>query len=276
MLSGVGVLPASVILVTSRKAPFADFNQDGRIDVFVGKESSRPTVLRNITVVPGGDIAFVDWTPANTFPTGTAHRGWQANMADTDGDGDLDIFLGGWTNDHLFENVASTEYAESDIEANGGVVPAVHNKNPAAIVGTSGPATPDVYEHQTFSSNTFLSVVVNGPDDYFVEILDAADNVLATIDRGGLGVEEATQYDPAVMPATVKVRITAQACVQNISADCGYGIDDFVALLVAWGPNPGHAADLDNDNIVGILDFLQLLAEWGTSDYIAEFLARTN
>ena len=61
ILSGVGVLPESFILVTSRKATFADFNQDGRIDIYVGKESSRPTVLRNITVVPGGDIAFVDW-----------------------------------------------------------------------------------------------------------------------------------------------------------------------------------------------------------------------
>ena len=81
--------------------------------------------------------------------------------------------------------------------------------------------------------------------------------------------------DPAVMPATVKVRITAQACAQNVSGDCGYGIDDFLDLLAAWGPNPGHPADLDNDNVVGINDFLELLANWGPSNYIAEFLART-
>ena len=273
ILAGVGILPESVILEISRKATFADFNQDGRIDIFVGKEFVRPTVLRNITVVPGGDIQFIDWTPAPAFPTGTDHRGWQANLFDTDGDGDPDIFLGGWTDDHLFENVASTEFTESELK--GGVVPAVHNKNPAAIVGTSGPDSPDVYEHQTLSPGSFMSIVVNGADDYLVEILDIDDNVLATIDRGGLGVEEAIQYDPAVMPSTIKVRITAQACVQNISGDCGYGIDDFLDLLAAWGPNPGHAADLDGDDFVGINDFLELLANWGPSNYIAEFLART-
>jgi len=273
MLSGVGVLPDSVILSVSRKASFADFNQDGRVDIFVGKENDRPTVLRNVTVVPGGNIQFIDWTPAPAFPTGATHKGWQASLFDTDGDSDPDIFLGGWTDDHLFENVASTEYAEGELK--GGVVPAVHNKNPAAVVGTSGPGNPDVYVHQTLSSGSFMSIVVNGADDYLVEILDIDDNVLATIDRGGLGVEEATQYDPASMPSTIKVRITAQACVQNISGDCGYGIDDFLDLLAAWGPNPGHAADLDGDDEVGINDFLELLANWGTSDYIAEFLART-
>ncbi len=273
ILSGVGFLPASVQLEISRKATFADFNQDGRVDVFVGKEVVRPTVLRNVTVLPGGDIQLIDWTPAPAFPTGATLKGWHANLFDTDGDGDADIFLGGWTDDHLFQNVASTEYAENELK--GGVVPVVHNKNPAAIVGTSGPDNPDVYVHQALESGSFMSIVVNGADDYLVEILDAADVVLATIDRGGLGVEEATQYDPASMPSTIKVRITAQACVQNISGDCGYGIDDFLDLLAAWGPNPGHAADLDLDDVVGINDFLELLANWGTSDYIAEFLART-
>ena len=273
VLGSAPALPVSVILEISRKATFADFNQDGRVDIFVGKESVRPTVLRNITVLPGGDIAFIDWTPAPAFPTGATHKGWHANLFDADGDGDPDIFLGGWTNDHLFENVASMEYVEGELMM--GVVPAVNNKNPAAVVGVSGPDSPDVYVHQTLETDSFMSIVVNGPDDYLVEILDFDDNVLATIDRGGLGVEEAIQYDPAVMPDTIKVRITAQACVQNVSGDCGYGIGDFLDLLAAWGPNPGHAADLDGDDVVGINDFLELLANWGPSNYIAEFLART-
>ncbi len=270
--STVGGLPISVLLEVSRKATFADFNQDGRIDIFVGKANVRPTVLRNITVT-GGDIEFVDWTPAPAFPTGNDHRGWQANLFDVDGDGDADIFLGGWVGEHLFLNVASSEYAEDDLK--GGIVPAVLNKNPAAIVGTSGPSSPDVYEFQGLSASSFMSIVVNGADDYLVEILDAADTVLATIDRGGLGVEEAVQFDPASMPSTLKVRITAQACVQNVSGDCGYGINDFLDLLAAWGPNPGHAADLDGDDVVGTNDFLELLANWGSSNYIVEFLART-
>ena len=275
ILTAVNVLPLSVITVLSRKVDFADFNNDGRIDAFVGKEANngRPTVLRNVMV--NATIEFVDWTPAPAFPTGNTHTGWQAALFDSDNDGDIDIFLGGISGDHLFENVASTEYTESGIADHGGVVPSVNNSNPAAIVGASGPNSPDVYVHQTLSADSFMSIVVNGDDDYLLEILDIDDNLLATIDRGGLGVEEATQYDPVTMPFTIKVRITAQACVRNVSGDCGYGIGDFLDLLGAWGPNPGHAADLNGDDVVGINDFLILLGEWGPSNYIVEFLART-
>ncbi len=41
------------------------------------------------------------------------------------------------------------------------------------------------------------------------------------------------------------------------------GITDFLVLLAAWGPNPGHPADFDGDGVVGIVDFLELLANWG-------------
>jgi hypothetical protein len=37
------------------------------------------------------------------------------------------------------------------------------------------------------------------------------------------------------------------------------GITDFLLMLAAWGPNPGHPADLDGDDDVGITDFLRLL-----------------
>jgi len=43
----------------------------------------------------------------------------------------------------------------------------------------------------------------------------------------------------------------------------GVGITDLLALLAAWGPNPGHPADFDGDGNVGITDFLALLANWG-------------
>jgi hypothetical protein len=45
------------------------------------------------------------------------------------------------------------------------------------------------------------------------------------------------------------------------SGDVGAG--DFLALLAAWGPNPGHPADFNCDGFVGVEDFLELLANWG-------------
>ncbi len=53
------------------------------------------------------------------------------------------------------------------------------------------------------------------------------------------------------------------ACPADIDGDDLVGINDFLMLLEAWGPNLGHPADLDGDGEVGIPDFLALLAAWG-------------
>jgi parallel beta-helix repeat protein len=48
----------------------------------------------------------------------------------------------------------------------------------------------------------------------------------------------------------------------DLDGDGFVGVADFLALLGAWGPNPGHPADLDFDGEVGVGDFLVLLAAW--------------
>ncbi len=40
-------------------------------------------------------------------------------------------------------------------------------------------------------------------------------------------------------------------------------IVDFLALLAAWGADPGSPPDFNGDGNVGITDFLELLANWG-------------
>ena len=52
-------------------------------------------------------------------------------------------------------------------------------------------------------------------------------------------------------------------CPWDLDGGGTVGITDFLALLAAWGPNPGHPADFDGDGFVGITDFLELLANWG-------------
>jgi hypothetical protein len=49
----------------------------------------------------------------------------------------------------------------------------------------------------------------------------------------------------------------------DVDGDFAIGVTDFLALLSAWGPNPGHPADLDGDGSVGVADFLGLLSMWG-------------
>ncbi len=45
--------------------------------------------------------------------------------------------------------------------------------------------------------------------------------------------------------------------------DGNVGILDLLALLAAWGSNPGGPPDFDGDGSVGVLDLLTLLANWG-------------
>ncbi len=52
-------------------------------------------------------------------------------------------------------------------------------------------------------------------------------------------------------------------CPADLDGDGSVGASDLLALLIAWGPNPGHPADLDSDGNVGASDLLALLANWG-------------
>ncbi len=49
----------------------------------------------------------------------------------------------------------------------------------------------------------------------------------------------------------------------DLNGDGVTGIEDFLTLLSAWGPNEGHPADLNGDGFVGVVDFLRLLQSWG-------------
>ncbi len=80
---------------------------------------------------------------------------------------------------------------------------------------------------------------------------------------------EPGRYWPVVGPIDVVecgVAYTATlsiACPWDLNGSGDVGINDFLDLLAAWGPNPGHPADFDDDGFVGITDFLALLAAWG-------------
>ncbi len=52
-------------------------------------------------------------------------------------------------------------------------------------------------------------------------------------------------------------------CPWDVDDSGGVGILDLLALLAAWGSDPGGPPDFDGDGTVGILDLLTLLANWG-------------
>ncbi|MCH8344693.1 MAG: FG-GAP repeat protein [Planctomycetes bacterium] len=52
-------------------------------------------------------------------------------------------------------------------------------------------------------------------------------------------------------------------CPWDLDGSGDVGILDLLALLAAWGPNPGHPADFDGNGTVDIFDLLTLIANWG-------------
>ena len=52
-------------------------------------------------------------------------------------------------------------------------------------------------------------------------------------------------------------------CPWDLDGSGDVGILDLLALLAAWGTNPGGPPDFDGGGNVGILDLLTLLANWG-------------
>ena len=66
---------------------------------------------------------------------------------------------------------------------------------------------------------------------------------------------------PEVVSASVSV--PGSLCSADLDGDSSVGILDLLALLAAWGTDPGGPPDFDGDGNVGILDLLTLLADWG-------------
>ncbi|MHC4414439.1 MAG: DUF7901 domain-containing protein [Planctomycetota bacterium] len=53
------------------------------------------------------------------------------------------------------------------------------------------------------------------------------------------------------------------ACPWDLDGNGTIGIADLLALLAAWGTDPGGPPDFNGDGTVGISDLLELLANWG-------------
>lgn len=69
-------------------------------------------------------------------------------------------------------------------------------------------------------------------------------------------VDDDAAADPSCPPGS-------GGCAEDLNGDNEVGIEDLLALLAAWGTDPGGPPDFNGDNEVGIEDLLQLLAAWG-------------
>ena len=56
---------------------------------------------------------------------------------------------------------------------------------------------------------------------------------------------------------------TTTVCPADLDASGHVGIEDFLALLAAWGTNPDGPPDFDGDDDVDMDDLTRLIADWG-------------
>lgn len=108
----------------SKQALWLDLNNDGWLDLFVFNDSSVfddsfPTsrVYRN-----NGDGTFTDVTDLSGFEHYEATHGGAA-AADIDGDGDLDVFVGGWFEQTIYLYRNDGNFRFTDITAGAGGFP---------------------------------------------------------------------------------------------------------------------------------------------------------
>lgn len=270
-------LPAHVRSTTSRKATVVDFNHDGRLDVFVMSENTRPSVLRNTTV--NGSISFVDWTPGNTFDNN--ENGWHAAAFLVNDDEWEDIFLGGFGGDKLFVQSDSVEYNESDLP--GGNIPGFHNTDPVAIVGSVSDT--DTYTVTGVGTNRVMSVVLNNYNscaDLSLEIRNSSNVLVGSSDRGGVGVEEALQISTPGTAGDLTVSVVVNSICGDADNDGDVDVNDFDTLndCLNGGGTSCDGFDFDGDGDVDFADVAGFqLGHSGqdvdaSAQYILEILTR--
>ncbi|MHC4415147.1 MAG: right-handed parallel beta-helix repeat-containing protein [Planctomycetota bacterium] len=125
--------------------------------------------------------------------------------------------------------------------------------SPACDAGSNAAVGPDAFDLDGDGDTTEpLPIDLDG-NPRFVDDPDAPDCWQSPGECGEPPIVDMGAYE--LQPTPV--------CPWDLDDDGSTGIADLLALLAAWGTNPGGPPDFDGDGTVGISDLLELLANWG-------------
>jgi hypothetical protein len=232
----------------ARFTALGDFDDDTDLDLAVTNSDNRSVeIFENIA----GTFSFSETLFVNpaTRPDGVV-------AADLDGDTKADdlavgvaVFLSGpagFSGPSAYDTggTNTSEVAAADLDCDGltDLVTSNSDSNNLSLLtntgaGVFGPAT--------------LEAAGTTPGD------------LDTSDFDGDGDADIAVANRDSNDVSVLINQTCIPCPADIDGDGVVNVNDFLALLAAWGPNPGHPADINGDGTVGVNDFLELLAAWG-------------
>ena len=127
-----------------------------------------------------------------------------------------------------------------------------------------------------------LYIAADFPGGLKIELFSEGGLIYSSSDFGGGGVgffggllspqpfDEVILHDPIAAQVALDDLHFGGLLTGDLDGDGDVDINDFLALIAAWGPcrepcPPSCSADLDADCDVGINDFLMLIANWGPS-----------
>ena len=146
-----------------------------------------------------------------------------------------------------------------DVDINGVAVGSV-------FVTSAGDCTvPYDIDEIVISAATYNSALKGGPDALITMVASAVvdpDPILC-----GSFIALTVQYQ-AIPPTDANANGIPDSCdlfscPSDFDLSGEVNVTDLLLLLGAWGPNPGHVADINGDGSVNVTDLLTLLAAWG-------------
>lgn len=260
--NGVGGFTAATFFAGAepRATAFSDFNGDGVLDLAVTISDDR--LIATFTNNGGTFVA------AATYSVGPFVRPDGITSADLDGDGDLDVIAA--VDDQTFNinqaavlintgngfsgpfhydtgGMGTNKIAAADFDCDGliDLVTTNQDSNTISLLRNLGGAV--------FAANMQISTGTR-PGEIVATDMDGdgdADFAVANRDSNNVSVFRNQSCTPA------------EPCAWDLDGDSSVATSDLLALLAAWGSNPGGPPDFDGDGVVATSDLLALLANWG-------------
>ncbi len=232
-------------------AAFADYDNDGDLDLYVGVKEGPNLFFRNSgdgTFVEIGSFLNVD------FPGYLKGMAW----GDYDNDGDLDLYVlqrnegaNGAEPGFLLQNSGGANNwvqidlrgTVSNLDAIGAQITVEADGLPTQLREVAG-GTGFFDQHMRvahfgLAAATSATVTIRWPNGFVQQSLVLSANQRHII----------LEPDPE--------------CPWDLDGDRIVGTNDLLALLGAWGDDPGGPPDFDGDGVVGTPDLVAMLGAWG-------------
>ncbi len=247
---------------SARSVALGDLDGDGDLDAFLTQAGGPGAMLGNRVLLNDGAGLFADTGQLLGDRFGT-----DVELADLDGDGDLDAFV---ANSSAFGNDPANTVWRNDgqgsFEDTGQQLGAA-DSNDVDLADLDGDGDVDAFVADSFSPET---VWLNDGTGLFTGNGQAlgdssAQNLEVSLgDLDGDGDPDAFVLGGSGGGELVYLNVDGAApCPADLDGDGSVGVTDMLALLAAWGTDPGGAPDLDGDGDVAVTDLLTLLAAWG-------------